>query len=80
MLASVRAALFFVAMAIVLWKRIGGPQTLTAQAPICYHLAGETAKHGTYRVTTTDVVEVSEDITKRTLQLKNYKVGTLAAA
>ncbi|EFJ45463.1 hypothetical protein VOLCADRAFT_82191 [Volvox carteri f. nagariensis] len=30
---------------------------------------GETAKFGSYRVTTTDVQEVSPDITKRTLQL-----------
>ncbi|KAG2453523.1 hypothetical protein HYH02_001743 [Chlamydomonas schloesseri] len=33
---------------------------------------GETAKFGSYRVTTTDVQEVSPDITKRTLQLKLY--------
>ncbi|KAG2498937.1 hypothetical protein HYH03_003127 [Edaphochlamys debaryana] len=33
---------------------------------------GETAKFGCYRVTTTDVEEVSPDITKRTLQLKLY--------
>ncbi|GFR43930.1 hypothetical protein Agub_g5068, partial [Astrephomene gubernaculifera] len=33
---------------------------------------GETAKFGPYRVTTTDVQEVSPDITKRTLKLKLY--------
>ncbi|PNH12804.1 Protein-tyrosine-phosphatase PTP1 [Tetrabaena socialis] len=37
---------------------------------------GETAKFGAYRVTTTDVQEVSPDITKRTLQLKLYTVRT----
>ncbi|KXZ52751.1 hypothetical protein GPECTOR_8g142 [Gonium pectorale] len=33
---------------------------------------GETAKFGSYRVTTTDVQDVSPDITRRTLQLKLY--------